>query len=226
MTAQQTFLVFGATGQTGQHFVSMALRDGQKVRVFARTPDKLRASSPDLEVYQGTITDPPDLGPLVDGVDAVVSMLGDAAAQRITPITAAFIGKLVPRMRERGVTRLLHQAGVLSAAPDRPLPLPLRIVRSTVGRSYIGQHRDNEAVMRYLVDEAIDINWVVHRAAIRADGPSKGTLERSTTRTGIATFRDCAAYNLRLVSDDRAIHTCDGSAYRHQTNQAEAETAV
>ena len=54
---------------------------------------------------------------------------------------------------------------------------------------------------------------VVHRAGIGSDGPSRGVLERSQHRISIATFRDCAAYNLRTVQDAAAIHTCDGSRY-------------
>jgi uncharacterized protein YbjT (DUF2867 family) len=56
MNPQKTFLVFGATGQTGQHFVSLALKEGHKVRAFARNPAKLAMKSPDLAVYQGTVS--------------------------------------------------------------------------------------------------------------------------------------------------------------------------
>ena len=214
MNPSKTFLVFGATGQTGQHFTSLALADGHTVRALVRTPNKVRMASPNLEIHQGTITDPPDLDALVDGVDAVVCMLGDAAAQRTTQINTDFVRQLVPAMRRHGVARFLYQAGGLSEAPARRLPLPLWVVRNTLARGYIGQHKDNEAVMRYLTDEATDLEWMVHRAALRSDGPSKGALQRSARRTSIATFVDCATYNYSLLSDETAIHTCDGSAYR------------
>lgn len=219
MDSQKTYLVFGATGQTGQHFTSLALRDGHRVRALARTPDKLTTTSPNLEIHPGDITEPPDLDPLLDGVDAVVSMLGDATRQRATPINTNFVHKLVPAMRRNGVTRFLYQAGGLSAAPGRKLSPALWAVRNSVARRYIGQHQDNEAVMRYLADDAMDIEWMVHRAGIGSDGPSKGTLERSSKHISIATFLDCACYNYRLLSDPSAIHTCDPSAYRQQAGQ-------
>lgn len=214
MDTQQTYLVFGATGETGQHFTSLALRAGHHVKVLARTPGKLTSSSPNLEIHHGTVTDPPDLHRLVDGVDAVVAMLGDARAQQTTQINTAFVRKLIPAMRAAGVARFLYQAGGLSAAPGRRLSPALWAVRNTVARSYIGQHEDNEAVMRYLTDDAMDIEWMVHRAGIGSDGPSKGVLERSSRRISIATFIDCASYSYRLLSDPTAIHTCDPSAYR------------
>ena len=117
-------------------------------------------------------------------------------------------------MRQHGVARFLYQAAGLSAPPGQKLSPVLRAIRSTVARQYIGQHEDNEAVMRYLEDKATDLEWMVHRARIGSDGPSKGVLERSSKRLSIASFRDCAAYNYQLLSDPSAIHTCDGSAYR------------
>lgn len=210
----KTFLVFGATGQTGKHFTSAALRDGHRVRALVRNPGKLPVGSPNLEIRQGSITEVPDLDGLVDGVDAVVSMLADARMQKQRKINTAFVRELVPAMRRHGVTRFLYQAGGLSAPPDRRLPLPLWTIRHTVARGYAGQHEDNEAVMRYLAEDAMDIEWMVHRAGIGSDGPSKGVLERSAGKISVATFRDCASYNYRLLWDPAAVHTCDPSAYR------------
>lgn len=214
MTSTQTLLVLGATGQTGQHFTRLALDAGHRVRALARTPGKLAVTHDALEVVQGSVTDTLDLDALLDGVDGVVVMLGDVVAQRDRLVNTEFVRRLVPAMRRHGVRRLLYQAGGLSAAPGKRLMPVLRLVRATVARSYDGQHRDNEAVMRYLDTEARDLAWVAHRAGIGSDGPSKGALRRSRTWISIGTFVDCAAYNLRLLFDDDAVHSCDGSAYR------------
>jgi putative NADH-flavin reductase len=213
MTEQETVLVFGGTGQTGRHFVRLALQDGFRVRVLARNPAKFGITDPNLEVIQGSITDISDLDALVAGTDLVVSMLGNAPAQREHTIVTDLVRELVPAMRRNGVSRFLHQAGGLSAQPHRRLPPVLWIIRNTIARGFDGQHRDNEAVMRYLADEANDIEWMVHRAGIGSDGPSRGVLQRSQRAISIATFQDCAAYNLRTVQDATAIHTCDGSRY-------------
>ncbi|MFG1921762.1 NAD(P)-dependent oxidoreductase [Cryptosporangium sp. NPDC048952] len=214
MSPQKTFLVFGATGQTGKHFTSIALDDGHRVRALVRNPGKVASDSPNLEIHQGSITDDLDLDRLVDGVDAVICLLGDAGMQRSQKINTAFVRNLVPALRRAGVARFAYQAGGLSAPPGRRLPPHLWAIRNSIARSYIGQHEDNEAVMRYLADEAMDIEWVVHRAGIGSDGPSKGVLERSGKAISIATFVDCASYTYRLVADSTAIHTCDPSAYR------------
>jgi uncharacterized protein len=90
-----------------------------------------------------------------------------------------------------------------------------------VARGYNGQHEDNEAVMEYLAQDARDIEWMVHRAGIGSDGPSKGILKRSPVAFSVGTFQDCAAYNLHTVMDASAIHTCDFSSYRKDHARAQ-----
>jgi uncharacterized protein len=214
MNEQKAFLVFGATGRTGQHFTRLALEQGHRVRVSARTPSKLAVRHPDLDVRQGSLPDVDDLDGLLRGIDVVVSLLGDAQQQNERKVNLAFVRRLVPAMRRAHVSRFLYQAGGLSKPPGQKLSPLFRVIRSTVARGYIGQHEDNEAVMEYLVQEAGDLEWMVHRAGIGSNGPSKGILERSETAFSIATFEDVAAYNLRTVMDSSAVHTCALSAYR------------
>lgn len=213
MTGPSTFLVFGGTGGTGQHFVSLALQEGHSVRALVRDPAKLARRDPRLDIHQGSITDDLDLDRLVAGVDFVVAMLGDAAAQREAKINRAFVEKLVPALRRQGVMRFLYQAGGLSRPYKGHLTPVLWTIRNTLARGYIGQHEDNEAVMQYLAEDAGDVEWMVHRAGIGSNGASKGVLQRSATKFSIATFVDCAAYNYRTVQDMEAVHTCDFSRY-------------
>ncbi|MGY2896310.1 NAD(P)-dependent oxidoreductase [Deinococcus sp. UYEF24] len=214
MNQQKTFLVFGASGQTGQHFVSLALKEGHKVRALVRNPAKLAAEHPSLEVRQGDVTDVSNLDELLQGADFVISMLGNAELQRTTKMNTAFVRKLIPAMRRQGVKRFLYQAGGLSKPPHQKLSPILWMLRNTVARGYISQHEDNEAVMEYLAREASDIEWMVHRAGIGSNGSSKGVLKRSQRVLSIATFTDCATYNYRILMDSSAIHTCDPSCYQ------------
>lgn len=214
MSKQSTFLVLGATGGTGKHFVSMVLKDGHKVRALVRSPQKLPPNEDRIEVVPGSITDEVDTDKLTEGVDYVVSMLGDVKAQREAKINTAFIKKLVPSMRRNGVKRFLYQAGGLSRPYQGQLSWLLWALRNTIARGYIGQHEDNEAVMEYLVTEATDIEWIVTRAGIGSDGPSKGRLERSNVNFSIATHVDTADYNYRTVMDASAVHTSDFAYYR------------
>lgn len=213
--AQKTFLVFGATGQTGQHFVSLALKDGHKIKALVRDPQKLTLRNPNLEIHPGSITEFGKIDELVKGVDFVISMLGDAKLQKTENINTAFVKKLIPAMRRQGVKRFLYQAGGFTSPYKKNLPFMSLILKNTIARFFglLGQHRDNEAVLEYLVEEASDIEWMVHRAAILSNGPSKGVLKRSKNRSSLAPFVDCAAYNYLAIRDESAIHTYDLSCY-------------
>lgn len=121
-------------------------------------------------------------------------------------------------MRQQGVKRFLYQAGGFSRPYKESLPFVFWLLKNTLVRfsGLLGQHRDNEAVIEYLVEEAKDIKWMVHRASIISDDNSKGVLLRSKTKNSLATFIDCATYNYHLLTDDSAIHTCDLSYYAKQ----------
>lgn len=214
MASRATFLVFGATGGTGKHFIAQALKDGHAVRVLVRTPEKLPDQSL-VEVHKGSITDQSiDLDSLVKGVDYIVAMIGDREAQVHAKINTDFVTRLVPAMRRQGVKKFLYLAGGFSKPHGEELPWLLWILRHTLARSFDGQHKDNEGVMEYLATEAMDIDWIVHRAGIGGDGPSKGVLHRSNKSPSIGTHVDCADYNYRtIMNDPGAIHTSHCSAY-------------
>ena len=85
-----TFLVFGATGQTGQHFVSIALETrppGQNAGPRPEQAAGLRPASGDPgRVHHRRA----DLSELVQGADAVIATLGDAALQGEQKLNTAF----------------------------------------------------------------------------------------------------------------------------------------
>lgn len=142
-----TFLVFGATGGTGRHFVKLALDQGHSVKALVRNPAKLSSiSDPRLQVYQASITDDPIpcLEECVKGTDYVVAMLGDASMQKDTKVNTAFVKKqLVPAMRRNGVKRFLYQAGGLSRPYKTSSPILLRALRYAVGSALMGMGKEH-----------------------------------------------------------------------------------
>jgi hypothetical protein len=175
----------------------------------------MQVDNPNLELRQGSISDLGPLDELVSGVDFVVLMLGDAKLQEHENINASFVERLVPAMRNAGVKQLLYQAGGFTKPYRENLPIMSWILKNTLARfsNLLGQHRDNEAVLKYLVEQCSDIEWIVHRASIVSDAPSKGSLKRSKGKFSLATFGDCANYNYRTIMEEAAIHTYDLSYY-------------
>jgi uncharacterized protein YbjT (DUF2867 family) len=73
----QTCLVTGATGYVGGRLVPQLLAAGYRVRVLARTPDKLRDVTwlDDVEVIAGDAGSPTDLASAMTGVDVAYYLL-------------------------------------------------------------------------------------------------------------------------------------------------------
>jgi hypothetical protein len=213
--SEYTYLVLGGTGRTGRHFISVVLKDGHKVKALVRNPEKIEIQDSNLELVKGSIIDFEQIDALLSGVDFVVSMLGDAQMQQLVDINTEFVKKLIPAMRRQSVKRFLYQAGGFTRPYKEELPFTSWLLKQTLVRfsGLLGQHRDNEGVIKYLVEEAQDIEWMVHRASLYGDGTSKGILKRSKAKFNIAHFIDCATYNYHLLSDNSAIHTSDLSYY-------------
>ena len=209
------YLVLGGTGRTGKRFVSFVLNKGHRVKALVRNPEKMEIQNPNLELIKGSIVDFDGIDELLQGVDFVISMLGDAQLQKTENVNTAFVKKLIPAMRRQGIKRFLYQAGGFTKRYKERLPFLTWILKNTLAgySGLLGQHRDNEAVIEYLVEEAKDIEWMVHRASLISDGASKGVLKRHKTKNSLATFGDCAEYNFRLLTDNTAIHTYDLSYY-------------
>jgi uncharacterized protein YbjT (DUF2867 family) len=118
MTAQQTILVAGATGQQGGAVVRHLSNGGFTVRALTRDPDGDRARAlraGGVEVVRGDLTDRASLDPALEGVHGVFSVA--------TPY-------------ERGVEAEVRQGKTLGDAARaagvqhlRSLDLPLTIVR-------------------------------------------------------------------------------------------------
>lgn len=133
-----TFLVFGATGDTGRHFVTLALEYGHKVRATVRSPEKmLFVQHQNLEIYQGSITDDPpaNLDDCVHGSDYVLSVLSDAAMQRSTPRSSR--GSLCRRCGVM-VSNAFSTRRAPCAARTRSLSHAFSGCRNTMGRPYAG----------------------------------------------------------------------------------------
>jgi NADH dehydrogenase len=74
----RTVCVLGGTGFVGTHLVSRLARDGYRVRIPSRHPDRHRDLRvlPDIELLPLDVHDPIDLATALDGADAAINLVG------------------------------------------------------------------------------------------------------------------------------------------------------
>src|SRR4029077_8560500 len=91
-------VVLGATGGTGRLVVEQALAAGHTVTALVRSPEKVAARNPNLDVVAGQATGPSAVARVLDGADALISTRGG--------------GGSVISDSTRAIVEAAHRAGV------------------------------------------------------------------------------------------------------------------
>jgi len=152
--------VFGATGRTGRPLVDEALERGHEVVALVRRPaHELRDA---VEVVTGDAREPEPVRHVVDGADAVVSVLAIEAGTDPTTELSDATRVIAEAMRDEGVRRLVITANS-TVFTDREVKDPFRIVAE--------EHRRNVAMVR-----STTLDWTVLAPTMLRDGQT-GELE-------------------------------------------------
>lgn len=100
-------LIIGGTGGTGQQLIKQALKQGHRLTVLARRPEKIKISHPDLTVVKGNVLDMENVRKAVAGQEAVLSALGHKRFFIKTKILSEGTRNIIHAMHENGVSRFI-----------------------------------------------------------------------------------------------------------------------
>lgn len=119
-----TILVVGGNGFVGRHLVGRLVEDGYKVVVPTRRRGNAKELNvlPTVNVVECDINRPPELRRLVDGVSAVINLVGilnESAANTFARAHVELPRNIVAACTEAGVRRLVHMSA-LNADPAGP----------------------------------------------------------------------------------------------------------
>ncbi len=202
-------LVIGASNGIGLMTVEAALAAGHRVRALARSAPAMDRSDERLEKIGGDARDASVIARALDGVDAVVQVLG----VRITPAkvlngTTVFSDAtrvLVDAMRSASVRRLIAVTG-LEAGDSRGSSgaLHARVLFPLIlQRIYVDKCVQEEMI------RASGLDWTIVRPGLLTRGPATGRyqvlLEPRSWRGGSISRRDVAEFLIRQVGDDSCI---------------------
>lgn len=161
-------VVFGATGQTGRHAVEQLLAQGHKVTCVVRRPDQLTLRHDGLRIVKGDVFDSETFHPVMEGKDAVVSVLG---VQQRKPTTVYSQGtrNIMEGMSKHGVKRLICvSSSALELPPQTPFLSRLfleQFLKRLLKNLYADMERMEHAVRRS------DLDWTVIRPPRLTNGP-------------------------------------------------------
>jgi len=131
--------VFGSTGPSGQLIVKYALSKGYEVVAYARNPSKISFQDKNLTIIKGTLSDIPAIESTVNGVHAVVSILGPSTNVKTTELSDG-TRNIIDAMKKFNVRRLVAM-GTASVDDENDLPvlkfrLLVKIVKSVIPGAY------------------------------------------------------------------------------------------
>lgn len=204
-------LIIGASRGIGLATVRAALDGGHEVRAFARSAASIPIDDPRLEKFTGNALVADDVTRALDGVDAVIQVLGaDMSASTVLGGTTLFSEAtriLVDAMQKHGPRRLISVTG-FGAGDSRDAlgPLYRLAFTFTLRRVY-----DDKDVQEQII-KASGLDWTIARPGLLRDGRATG-LYRALS--------DPADWHLGPVRRNDVAHFLIGEverpAYLHQT---------
>lgn len=109
-------LVTGATGFVGAEILRRASRRGWRVRGLARHPDRAEPLGrlPHVELFRGDVSTPEDLDEAMEGVDAVIHLVGIIHEKRQTYEEVHVVGteNVLEAVRRAGIDRYVHMSAL------------------------------------------------------------------------------------------------------------------
>lgn len=165
--------LFGASGQTGQQFLELALKKGFEVKALARNPKSISQNSPQLEVNKGDVLNIDDVMQVIEGTDIVVSLFGHVKG---SPEWLQTDGtkNIVIAMKEKNVKRIISLSGGGLPFPEKDKPKFVDILIKTIMKIVVPKIL-NDAIKHHEVLKSSGLNWIIVRAPRLTNEPKTGT---------------------------------------------------
>jgi putative NADH-flavin reductase len=205
-------LVVGASGRTGVHVVAQALGHGHEVTALVREAELPVTAHERLRIVVGDVLDPAQLGPAVQGQDAVISVLA-ARRGELASVYADGTANLVRAMTARGVERLVVASAAGMGGHVRELPLAYRALL------LLPRLRADYAAMELMEGDVMlsDLEWTIARAAVLTNRSQTGhyrVVDGPVAPKGLSISRaDLAAFMLKVAESRRYIRRIVAVAY-------------
>ncbi len=202
--------VFGSTGQIGKLLVEQALDEGLQVVAYARDPSKLDdyKKNQNLIIVEGQLSDKNRIEEAINGVDAVLSMLGPDIVGKVVgmPISQG-TQNIVDAMEKNGVKRL-----IVIATQSVPDPNDSPTLRIKIGRAFVrlvARHAYDEVIGLSEIIQSSDLDWTIVRFWQPTDGKRTGNILHGyvgkTSLGGKTTRADIAEFSFEQLTDKTYI---------------------
>lgn len=178
-----------------------ALDAGYEVVALARTPSKITTPHERLTILQGDILDAAQVEAAIQGVDAVLSVLGPSSNKPDFTVSKGF-DNILSAMQKQNVRRIILTAGAAVHDPlDKP-PIMDRFFHLMVRVFSKNVFEDMAQVVAKV--RASDLDWTIVRVPVLRDTPATGNLKVGYLgdTSPMLSREDLAAFMLKQLNDD------------------------
>lgn len=170
-----TIALFGATGRTGRPLLENALARGWDVTALVRDPARLpvapAGASGQLTTVTGDLQNADAVASVIEGADAVISVIGHVTGSPATLQTDA-TRAMIEGMRAHGVTRILSLTG--GGVPyEKDEPKAADRVIAWLLRRLSGTVLDDALAHAELLKHS-GLDWTIVRGPRLTDAPRRG----------------------------------------------------
>ncbi|WGK64833.1 NAD(P)-dependent oxidoreductase [Croceiramulus getboli] len=153
--------LFGASGQTGQQFLDLALEKGFEVKALVRNPDKIIQNNLRLKIYKGDVLNIDDVKQVVEDTDIVVSLFGHVKG---SPEWLQTNGtkNIVQAMKDSNVKRIISLSGGGLPFPEKDKPKFVDKLIRTIMKIAVPKIL-NDAIKHHEVLSESGLNWTIVR---------------------------------------------------------------
>jgi putative NADH-flavin reductase len=118
----KTIALFGASGRTGKPLIALLLSKGYTVKALVRNPQSITTKHTQLQLMKGNILNASDVETVVQGVDAVVSVIGHVKGDAQSPmVQTEGTAHILSAMQKHGVKRIISlTGGAVPYSKDQP----------------------------------------------------------------------------------------------------------
>ena len=199
--------LLGATGQTGQKFLEIALDAGYEIKALVRDPSKLNLPKLHLSILKGDVLNEADVNQLLENTNIVVSLFGHVKG---SPEWLQTDGtkNIVAAMHNQKVSRIISLSGGGLPFPEKDQPkFADKLIRSIMKIAV--PKVLNDAIKHHEVLEHSNLNWTIVRAPRLTNDPKRGTYRVGWVGVNASTKigrEDLADFILTQVEDETFNH--------------------
>jgi len=196
--------LFGASGQTGQHFLTLALERGYEIKALVRNPQKISQNNQKLAIIKGDVLKIQDVQKVVGGCDIVVSLFGHVKG---SPEWLQTDGtkNIVQAMKEENVERIISLSGGGLPFPKKDEPKFADKLIRTIMKIIVPKVL-NDAIKHHEVLKNSGLKWTIVRGPRLTNDRKVGTYRVGWVGVNASTKisrADLADFIVNQVEDEK-----------------------